>query len=156
MSAPNPTHIIAEHHAEHGDAGSQQVPGCRCGWQGEVLEHPPWHPIPGVADTLHAAHVVSRLADAGYSIVPSGTIPYVRVSETFTDDDGILRDSQNGDIVSTFDWPTLDSIPVGVTRVGSQIGRVAALSPIAGWYWADGEGFPEVDGYNGPWCEVAP
>lgn len=69
MSTPNPTHIIAEHHAEHGEAGSQQIPGCWCGWQGEVLEHPPWNPIPGVADALHAAHVVSKLTDAGYSIV---------------------------------------------------------------------------------------
>lgn len=68
-STPNPTHIIAEHHAEHGEAGSQQIPGCCCGWQGEALEHPPWNPIPGVADALHAAHVVSKLTDAGYSIV---------------------------------------------------------------------------------------
>ena len=66
-STPNPTHIIAEHHAEHGEAGSQQIPGCYCGWQGEALEHPPWNPIPGVADALHAAHVVSKLTDAGYS-----------------------------------------------------------------------------------------
>ena len=61
--------LIAEHHAEHGEAGSQQIPGCWCGWQGEVLEHPPWNPIPGVADALHAAHVVEMLSEHGYSIV---------------------------------------------------------------------------------------
>lgn len=69
MSGKLAVNIIAEHHAEHGEAGSQQMPGCWCGWQGEVLEHPPWHPIPGIADALHAAHVVSVLAASGHTIM---------------------------------------------------------------------------------------
>lgn len=78
MSGAEAVNIIAEHHAEHGEAGSQQIPGCWCGWQGEVLEHPPWHPIPGIADALHAAHVVSVLAASGHTIMPSDDVEILR------------------------------------------------------------------------------
>lgn len=51
MSTPNPTHIIAEH------VYVFERWQCVCGWSGARKDH--------------AAHVVSKLTDAGYSIVTS-------------------------------------------------------------------------------------
>lgn len=54
MSTPNPTHIIADHMCSyHGPSNADKVSYCWCGWSGED----------------HAAHVVSKLTDAGYSII---------------------------------------------------------------------------------------
>lgn len=112
--------IIAEHHAEHGEAGSQQMPGCWCGWQGEVLEHPPWHPIPGIADALHAAHVVSVLAASGHTIVPAADVKSVRMVAEYA-----LHLRVNGERAPGGDetWAKFDRFAEAVLRA---TGRTAA------------------------------
>ena len=70
MSTLNPTHIdvIAKHSLEFSEFYVEWR--CRCEdpearWSGAGISVRP----------LHAAHVVSQLADAGYSIVPNGAAP---------------------------------------------------------------------------------
>ena len=64
MSTPNPTHIdvIAKHSLEFSEFYDEWR--CRC-------EHPEarWRGAGISVRPLHAAHVVSKLTDAGYSIV---------------------------------------------------------------------------------------
>lgn len=66
MSTPNPTHIIAEGMREIATEGRKGTPGTRD--DGQL-----WGAFPNTMTlTDLAAHVVSKLTDAGYSIVPGG------------------------------------------------------------------------------------
>lgn len=63
MSTPNPTHIIAEGMREAATEGRKGTPGTR--EDGQL-----WGAFPNTMTlTDLAAHVVSKLTDAGYSIV---------------------------------------------------------------------------------------
>ena len=77
MSTPNPTHIdvIAKHSLEFSEFYVQWR--CRC-------EHPEarWSGAGISVRPLHAAHVVSKLTDAGYSIVQVPVVGYKAVGET--------------------------------------------------------------------------
>ncbi len=74
VSAGNPTHIIAEHALRKAawlireDAPVRWV-ACVCGW--EVKVDPTDEDTESHLRRIHAAHVVSKLTDAGYSIVPT-------------------------------------------------------------------------------------
>lgn len=93
MSTPNPTHIdvIAKHSLEFSEFYDEWR--CRC-------EHPEarWRGAGISVRPLHAAHVVSKLTDAGYSIVGP--------SETHVDNGGIKRDSQTSEpyVCEGFAW----------------------------------------------------
>ena len=59
MSTPNPTHIIAGHHVRWwSKTQGHSYAWCWCGEEFASVE-------------IHAEHVVSKLTDAGYSIMPN-------------------------------------------------------------------------------------
>lgn len=100
MSTPNPTRIIAEHafgsRWEVSKPAGKRV-SCACEW---VHRSDGW--FDGDTDVearaIHAEHVVSKLTDAGYSIVGP--------SETHVDTGGIKRDSQTSEpyVCEGFAW----------------------------------------------------
>ncbi|MBY4212861.1 hypothetical protein HQO42_14820 [Rhodococcus fascians] len=68
MTAVNPTHIIAEGMREVATSGRNDVPGTR--EDGQL-----WGAFPNTMTVTDlAAHVVSKLTDAGYSIVQNSLL----------------------------------------------------------------------------------
>lgn len=69
MSAVNPTHIIAEHAVKYTEFGDVAV--CMCGGRffDDTSDYTQADEDRGVV--RHSQHLVSKLSDAGYSIVPA-------------------------------------------------------------------------------------
>lgn len=85
MSTPNPTHIIAEGMREVATEGQKGTPGTR--EDGQL-----WGAFPNTMTIKDlAAHVVSKLTDAGYSIVANATVEFGLA----TSEDPFIREDIN-------------------------------------------------------------
>lgn len=101
MSTPNPTHIIAAGMRDVATEGRNGTPGTRD--DGQL-----WGAFPNTMTlTDLAAHVVSKLTDAGYSIVklPESHPPSDQFQDWWTDDGGwtVERHVGSPQIRLTFD-----------------------------------------------------